>query len=242
MELWAAHRVAAARLAAGNVRGAAELVPVILELAETTGVMQLPAARLDAEVAAHSGDVAGPLARLRDLVTESERQGWARHLWAARSALGAVHIGTGDSAEAAVQLELARGIAAESGIRSLTAIVPLIDEVEAAADAGLIAQARTALAAARSFADVPPVVEPLLLRAEAAVGIGEGDLQAAESLLAQAVEHDAAPKLPLHHARALLALGSVRRRLRRRRDARDALERARTAFIGLGLGALGRTG
>ena len=234
MELWAAHRLATARLSAGNVRAAGELVPVILELAETTGVMRLPAGRLAAEVAAHSADVTDPLAQLGDLVAESERQGWARHLWAARIALGAVHLACAEWTEAAAQLGRARAIAAASGIRSVTAIVPLIDEVEAAAGAGRLGQAREALAAARNFSDRPTVVEPLLLRAEGLVHAAAGSLFEAESVLARAEEHDAARTLPLQHARSLLTLGSLQRRLRRRRAARETLERALTTFTELG--------
>jgi DNA-binding CsgD family transcriptional regulator len=234
MELWAAHRMAAGRLLAGKVAAAGKLVPVIVELAETTGVMQLPAARLAAEVAAHSADVDAPRARLRELTAESERQGWARHLWAARVALGAVHLACSEWGEAAAELESARGIAAACGIRSITAVVPLADEAEAAANAGQLDHARAALAAAQGVSDLPAVVEPLLLRAEAAVCAAAGDLRKAEKLLERAAEHDEAETLPLQQGRSLLMLGSVQRRLRQRRAARETLQRAQALFTELG--------
>ena len=159
MELWAAQRIAAARFAAGNIRGARELVPVVVELAETTGVMRLPAARLAAEVAAHTGELDEPLAELERGLAEAERQGWARHLWAARIALGALHLALGDPTAAAEELLAARHIAGSSGMRNAATVIPLVDEVEAAAGAGRLDQAHAALAAARGLADLPAVVD-----------------------------------------------------------------------------------
>ena len=54
----------------------------------------------------------------------------------------------------------------------------------------------------------------------------EGDLTQAEALLQRAATHKAASILRLQQARSLLALGSVQRRLRRRRAARETLARA----------------
>jgi DNA-binding NarL/FixJ family response regulator len=234
MELWAAQRIAAARFAAGNIDATRELVPVVVELAETTGVMRLPAARMSAEVDAHSGNVDEPLARLERGVTDAEEQGWARHLWAARIALGALHLAGGDPAAAATELLAAREIAVASGMRNAATVIPLVDEVEAAAGADRLDQARDALAAAQALPDLPAVVEPLLLRAEAVLHAAAGELDEAEALLQRAAAHEAASTLRLQQARSLLALGSVQRRLRQRRAARETLTRARALCAELG--------
>jgi DNA-binding CsgD family transcriptional regulator len=60
------------------------------------------------------------------------------------------------------------------------------------------------------------------------------DLEAAESTLASSVVEIEALGQPLEIGRTLLALGTVRRRLKQRRSAREALERALETFEGIG--------
>jgi len=226
MELWAAHRLATMHLAAADARTARTLVDIVVDLAETTGVMRLPAARLAAEIEAHFGRVEEARERLENVVAEAEREGWDRHLWLARIALGALHLSCAEFDRAATELGAARQLAEANGMRNAATLVPLVDEVEAAAGARRADQARDALAAAVALRGAAPWAEPLVLRAEAELLPPDE----AEAALTLAAAHEAAPGLPLQRARTLLALGSVQRRLRRRRSARETLHEALAIF------------
>lgn len=231
MELWAAHRLATARIAAGDFRRGRELAEVAAGLAETTGVMRLPTARLTAEIDAHFGDVEPAVEHLEQVCADAERQGWARHLFFARVALGAIRLARDESSAAADELLAARLVATQSGIGHSGILVPFVDEVESAARAGRPAQARDALAAARRFDNPPSWAEPLLLRADAAVRAEPAEM---ERMLQAGAAHPASAALPLQHGRTLLALGSVQRRLRKRRAARETLHQAQSVFRELG--------
>jgi DNA-binding CsgD family transcriptional regulator len=62
----------------------------------------------------------------------------------------------------------------------------------------------------------------------------DGNLEGAREALDRAVAEHARMRCPFEHARTLLALGSVRRRAREKRAAREALEEASRAFDSLG--------
>jgi DNA-binding CsgD family transcriptional regulator len=71
-------------------------------------------------------------------------------------------------------------------------------------------------------------------RCRGLLAAARGNLDDACATLERArAEHDRAP-MPFERARTLLALGSVLRRARRRREARRALQEARASFAGLG--------
>lgn len=71
-------------------------------------------------------------------------------------------------------------------------------------------------------------------RCRGLVAAAGGDVEKAEALLERAAaEHESAGD-PFGRARALLALGSVRRRTRRKRPAREAIEAARGEFEAIG--------
>ena len=71
-------------------------------------------------------------------------------------------------------------------------------------------------------------------RCRGLVAAAQGDVELAISLLEQAVGRHLAVGDPFGHARALLALGVVRRRSRQKRAAREALEAALVGFDELG--------
>ena len=87
-------------------------------------------------------------------------------------------------------------------------------------------------------------------RCHGLVATARGDIEHALALLAQAVAEHEAVGDPFGRARALLALGTVRRRDRQKRPARDAIEAAHEAFETIGAtcwaakarGELGRIG
>jgi DNA-binding CsgD family transcriptional regulator len=71
-------------------------------------------------------------------------------------------------------------------------------------------------------------------RCRGLVAAARGDVQQALALLVQAVAEHEATGDPFGRARALLALGTVRRRGRQKLPARDAIEAAREGFEGIG--------
>ena len=71
-------------------------------------------------------------------------------------------------------------------------------------------------------------------RCRGLIAAAQGDVEAAESLLLEAVERHEEVGDPFGRARALLALGIVRRRTRRKRAAREAIEAALEGFEQLG--------
>jgi DNA-binding CsgD family transcriptional regulator len=122
-------------------------------------------------------------------------------------------------------------------MRHAAVLVPLADEVEAAAAANRFEQAAEALAAMRSFQDPPPWAVPLLLRAEAATLAARGELAAAERALTRAGTEVSLSVLRVQRGRTLLALGSIQRKLRRRRVARETLHHALALFQEIEAGA-----
>ncbi len=109
------------------------------------------------------------------------------------------------------------------------------DDVEALVALGRTDEARRVLA---PFADRAAALDrPWALgatgRCRALLHAADGELDAAqETVDAALAAHDRVP-LPFERARTLLVAGSVRRRLRRRREARAALEEAQAEFTRL---------
>ncbi len=71
-------------------------------------------------------------------------------------------------------------------------------------------------------------------RCRGLVAAARGDVELSLSLLAEAVARHEAVGDPFGRARALLALGRVRRRARQKRPAREAIEAARAGFDEMG--------
>ncbi len=110
------------------------------------------------------------------------------------------------------------------------------DHVEAAVLNGDVdrAEALTAWLVERGQAVPRPWIAALGARCQGLVRAAQGDLRAAEESFDHAlVEHDALA-MPLERARTLLALGTVRRRTGRRRDAQGALAEAASITRAIG--------
>jgi DNA-binding CsgD family transcriptional regulator len=150
--------------------------------------------------------------------------------------LGLVALGTGDARAAAGSLEDAERQAAELGwgepsIRWWSAdLVELLLELDRVDDAVPVLD--------RWEADAERLGREWVLaqaaRCRGLVAAARGDLDRALTLLEGAVAGHEAVGDPFGRARALLALGVVRRRSRQKRDAREAIEAARDAFETLG--------
>jgi DNA-binding CsgD family transcriptional regulator len=152
--------------------------------------------------------------------------------------LGFLELSVGDYEAAASRLAPAAANAISAGLR------------EPAADGGLFTgDAAEALVAVGRIEEAEPIVSLLEERGAAldrtwAIAVGarcrglilaaQGEVGAAERALDRAlVAHDGLP-MPIERARSLLALGRIRRRLRKRRAAKAALDEAVAVFERVG--------
>lgn len=236
LEHWAAYGLGSTELVAGDYLKAGQLADRAIELAETTGVLDLYGRRLLAQVDAHLGLV--PQARELALaaLAAAEASGGKLHQMAAHTALGQLALASGEPALAARDLRAARQIAVEMGYWNGVTIRAMLDEAEAAAAAGSLDQAREVLdlVTTRFGAELPGWAGPLVARGEGLLLAARGDVAAAEQLLAGSAEALRSGQVPLERGRALLVLGAVRRRARHHAAARDALDEAIAIFERLG--------
>ena len=150
--------------------------------------------------------------------------------------LGLVAWGRGDAPDAAVRLERADRAAAELGWGEPSIRWWSADLVEVLLDLGRVDDAVRVLDAWEADADRLGGTRVLahVRRCRGLVAAAQGDLDRAVSLLERAVgEHDAVGDA-FGRARALLALGVVRRRSRQKRPAREAIEASVDGFEALG--------
>jgi DNA-binding CsgD family transcriptional regulator len=171
-------------------------------------------------VAAHVGD----LDRARKL---AERMGgrWTRglvELWDGKPAEAIEYFAAGAQAEAAVRDPTMRWFEGEYAAALLE--VGRIDEAVALLDDWETDAAR--LGRAWALAHVK--------RCRGLVAAARGSIDEAQSLFKEAVEAHTEAEDPFSRARALLALGIVRRRARQKRAAREAIEAAVAGFEELG--------
>jgi DNA-binding CsgD family transcriptional regulator len=234
VEQWAAFGLASAEILAGDYRRASELADIVLDLADQTGQMRIPARSLRAHVDAHLGDLGAARGLVAEAMTGASEASEATHLFGAYIVLGVIETCSGEYAAAAHAYAEARRIATDIGLAHATALRAFINEAEAAAAAGELDQAGEALATfdAAVTGNPPSWSASILHRAQASILAGRGDLRGAQNELEHALDGESA--LPLDRGRALLALGSVCRRLREHARARDTLGSALEIFTELG--------
>jgi DNA-binding CsgD family transcriptional regulator len=152
-------------------------------------------------------------------------------LWA----LGILALAVDDATEADRRLGPLAGVLLEIGVRDPGELRCLPDAIEAKARLGEVKAAAAWAAmfeeAARSVARPSAVAAAARARGfvEAAQGNATGAVAAFEAALAEAPV-----ELPFERARTLLALGSARRRLKEKKQAREELQRALSRFEQLG--------
>jgi DNA-binding CsgD family transcriptional regulator len=240
-EHWATYGLGSTELIAGDHLRAGQLAERAIELAETTGILDLYGRRLQVQVDAHLGR----LPRARELalavLAAAEAGGGRLHALAAHTALGQLALASGELAVAARELRTARQIAFEMGFRDGVTVRAMLDEAEAAAAARSLDQAHEALNAVVAHfrsdplqSDAPGWAEPLVARAQGLLLAADGNTAEAEPILASSAEALRDSQAPLERGRALLVLGAVRRRARHHASAREALEEAIAMFDRLG--------
>ncbi len=230
VEQWAAFGLAVAENLAGGYRRASELADLVLDLAEQTDVMQIPARSLRAHVDANLGHLDAARARIDEAIERARAGDETTHLFGCFVVLAAIEISAGDAAAAASAYGEARRLAQRLGLAHAGALRAALNEAEVAATAGELAQAEDALSAFDTMAgsEPPPWSVPVRRRARASIHAARGDLDAGVAELDLAI--DDALTLPPDRGRALLALGSILRRMREIRRSREATERALAVF------------
>ena len=182
------------------------------------------------------GDVEGARTDAHAVIDRAQEQGVMNAKILGVSALGLLELGLGQL-EAAYRLlapldeQLERG-----GVREPGSARFLTDEIEALIGLDRVGEAEAALERVEGRAKTLDRASVLAacLRCRGLLAAARGDLEGAFASLEQAVrEHDRVP-FPFDRARTLLVLGSVRRRSRMKRLARDTLEEAREVFEDLG--------
>jgi DNA-binding CsgD family transcriptional regulator len=233
VEQWAAFGLASSELLVGGFRRASELADVVLDIADQTDVMRIPARSLRAHVDAWLGDFTSARALVAEAIERSAAADEVAHLFGAYWVLGAIESCLFRPAEAAAAFAEARRLGAELGFAHSTARRIELLEAEAAAAAGDPDHADEALAAfaAATAGETPAWSVAIHARARATVFAARGDLGAAIVQLEAAL---AADDLPVDRGRTLLAFGSALRRLREHRRAREATEDALAVFEELG--------
>lgn len=150
--------------------------------------------------------------------------------------LGLVAVGLGDTSRAEEWFETADAGAAELGWGEPSVRWWTADHAELLLESGRVDDAVRLVG--RWDADATRVDRPWVsahvTRCRGLVAAAEGEVPRATVLLEQAVEQHVAVGDPFGEARAHLALGIVRRRERKKRGARDAIEAALSGFEQLG--------
>ena len=152
------------------------------------------------------------------------------------SVLGFLELSLGRPAEADAYLSRAVELVEAMGVREPAYFRIVPDEVEALVALGRLEEAEALLAPFEEAGTNLDRAWALATgaRCRALVLAARGDLPAASAAVDEAViQHDRLP-LPFELGRTLLVKGTVQRRAKRKRDARDTLEQALEIFEGLG--------
>jgi DNA-binding NarL/FixJ family response regulator len=235
-ESWRAivlHTLAEVELRRGRTAEALRAVDEATEIADYWGVVHAEAA-----VLATAALVRGTVGEVDEARRAAERAlelmrpvGYDVIVRSAERALGFLEVSLGDAAAAHAVLG---PLIARSGLGHPTAKAAAADEIEALLGMGRVADAEAVLVAFAAQAE-----RTRRPRAWAAVARSAALAAAAHDNLDEALGHAgravvlAAPSEPLERGRALLVLGLVSRRAKRRRAAREALESALGVFDAL---------
>jgi DNA-binding CsgD family transcriptional regulator/tetratricopeptide (TPR) repeat protein len=234
VEQWAAFGLAWTEIVAGHLRTASELADTVLDLADQTHVMRIPARTLRAHVDAWLGQLDEARLLVREAIDLAAAAEETTHRFGGLAILGTIEAFAGDAPAAARAFAESRALAEQLGLAHASALRMFLAEVEVAAAAGERGQARAAMEAFRATVGgrAPAWARPIVLRAEAALAVLDGDVAAGIAALERSL--DLPGILPPDRGRALLALGTCRRRAREYARARDALTEARVTFEALG--------
>ena len=209
-----------------------------LEIALDTGRESVSGEILavQAVVAAATGHVEDARRMGLEALSRCERNGDRWYELAARSALGFLELSLGEAAEAYRWLAPVSSTCREMGL-SDPGVFPVVpDEVEALVRLGKLEDAEllTDLLEEQDRALDRALATATAGRCRGLIAGARGELEDAVNHLDLALDHHARAEHPLETARTLLVSGQVQRRMKRKRPARDLLERALAKFEELG--------
>jgi DNA-binding CsgD family transcriptional regulator len=152
------------------------------------------------------------------------------------SVLGFVDLSLGRHGEADAHLSRAVELEKQMGVREPSYFRVVPDEVEALVGLGRLDEAEALLV---PFEEIGEELDrtwtkATAARARALVLATQGDLDGASAAAARALSEHGALPLPFERGRTLLVSGTVERRLKRKREARETLNKALEIFEGLG--------
>jgi DNA-binding NarL/FixJ family response regulator len=189
-----------------------------------------------ARVDALAGRVEEARRECDEALTALDRGGWFSWSATVRIARGWLELSLGDHEAAAAHLEPLAGLAFATQLPDPPAVPFVADTVEAFVGVGRPEEAETlvALLERRGAALGRDLDLALSARARGLLHAANGDVEAAERAFERALTaHEHLP-MPIERARTLLHLGAIRRRVRKRRAAKAALDEALAIFESVG--------
>jgi DNA-binding CsgD family transcriptional regulator len=221
----------------GRWARADELATAALELADQLRDKQYRAIALYARALldAHLGRVEAARAGATESLAIAEAVSDSLFGVQSRTVLGFLALSCADTAEADRDLRALPGWLYANGWHEPTDFA-WTNAIEAMIGVGDLDEARTWLERYEHFAErsTSPWALATAARSRGLLHEARGDLEGAREALDRALAEHARMCCPFEHGRTLLALGSVRRRAREKRAAREALDEASRAFEGLG--------
>ncbi len=192
---------------------------------------------VQAQVSARAGELGRAQTTAEDVLRRLELHPDPAIECMVRGVLGLVALSAGESAEAVRQLERVDAFLASVHSREPAADRVHADFAEALIDVGDLDRAEEVVARmeARVRALPRPWINAVSARSRGLMLSARGDLDAAASLMHEAVEMHSGLDMPFERGRTLLALGQVLRRRNERRAARSALDEALATFAMLGV-------
>jgi DNA-binding CsgD family transcriptional regulator len=214
-----------------------ELATAALELADQLRDRQYRAIALYARALldAHLGRVEAAGAGATESLGIAESVSDALFGVQSRTVLGFLALSCGDTVEANRELRALPDWLWTNGWQEPTDFA-WANAIEAMIGVGNLEQARMWLERYENLAErsTSPWALATAARSRGLLCEADGNLEGARDALEHALAEHARMRCPFEHGRTLLALGSVRRRAREKRAAREALEEASRAFDSLG--------
>jgi DNA-binding CsgD family transcriptional regulator len=181
------------------------------------------------------GDLAAASAAATIGLAAAEAMGDATFTIQHRGVLGFAALSAGDAEQALEWLGPASDAMIGQRIREPSIYPVLHNEFEAAVEAGEVQRAELLVAHLEALAAETerPWTVAMARRGRGLILASHGDLEASAAILIQAAADAETLGQPLELGRALLALGRIERRAKRKRTSRDALDRAAVIFEAL---------
>jgi DNA-binding CsgD family transcriptional regulator len=230
--------IATTALLEGDWGAAARETDDAYEIAAQTGqsAQQAVLAAVKALVLAHRGDVDDARAAAAEAKHVAEQTSAMFGVVLASSALGLLELSLGNPVETDAHLAPLLEHLEAAGVREPGAMRFLPDEIEALILLDRLAEAETHATRLERLAlelDRPSAIAAVY-RSKGLLEAARGDHDRGLASFDSALAHHDRASMPFERARTLLALGSVQRRSRRKRAARDSLQQALALFESLG--------